>query len=52
MIENVVGEVVDLSERYPDECNYWLDDPNYYTPDVGETMFIDNVLPAVKRKSG
>ena len=52
MINNAVGKVVDLSERYPDKCNYWIDDPFHYRPDVGNAMFLDNVLPAIKGKSG
>ena len=51
LIKNVVGEIIDLSERYPDKCNYWLDDPYHYTPEVGENFLINNVLPAIKRES-
>lgn len=50
MIENSVGKVFDLSERYPDKCNYWSNDPVHYRPDVGNTMFLENIFASIKEK--
>lgn len=49
MIKNIVGDVIDLSEAYPDRCNYWADDPYHYLPSVGNRMMLNNVLPEIKK---
>ena len=48
MIKSAVGKVVDLSEKYPDKCNYWLDDPYHYLPGIGNRMIADNILGGIK----
>jgi len=47
IIKKKAKHLIDLSEKYTEADNYWINDPYHYYPETGERFFNSEILPSI-----